>query len=408
MNRATAGRETTVPNALGESPVASRQLARAVASIDHILRFFTASSYSRVAGDASICDFVAGNPQDLAMPAFVDAVQRAAAPRDKNWFAYSESIPAAQAALARGLTERSGVTFEPSDVLLTGGAFGALAVLMHSLLDPGDEVIFLSPPWFFYESLILAYGGVPVRVGIDHATWEPDVAAIRAAITPRTRALIVNTPNNPTGKIYSRAELGATLAEGSAAHGRPIYLISDESYCRILFDGNAFHAPAASYDHTIAVYTYGKTLLTPGERLGCMALPATMPNREALREALFAGQVLHGYAFPNTLLQHALSDLESLTVDIARLARRRDRLVKALRDIGYELHVPEATFYLLPTCPIADDQAFIEILARHNVYCLAGTIVEMPGRFRISVTASDEMVERSLAGFEAAFQEAAA
>jgi aspartate aminotransferase len=132
-----------------------------------------------------------------------------------------------------------------------------------------------------------------------------------------------------------------------------------------------------------------------------------MPERERLRDALFAAQIVTGYAFPNALLQHSLADLEALSIDIEKLQRKRDHMVAALRDIGYQLHVPEGTFYLLVRSPLADDLAFTELLATHDIFCLPGTVVETPGYFRVSLTANEAMIERALPGFAAAYQEAA-
>jgi len=140
--------------------------------------------------------------------------------------------------------------------------------------------------------------------------------------------------------------------------------------------------------------------------MGYIALPPNMPERESIRSGLFVAQLMTGYAFPNALLQHALPDLEKLSIDIPHLQRKRDTMVAALREMGYSVHVPEGTFYLLPRSPLADDLAFIELLAMHDVFCLPGTVVEMPGYFRISLTASDEMITRALPGFAAALREA--
>src|SRR5262249_12384139 len=223
--------------------------------------------------------------------------------------------------------------------------------------------IFVSPPWFFYEALISARGARPVRVKMDPATFDLDLAAIAAAITERTRAILVNSPNNPTGKIYppeTLAGLARVLTEASSRIGHTIYLLSDEAYSRIIYDGRQFHSPSTYYPNTFVLYTYGKTLLTPGQRLGYIALPPAVPERELLRPAVLTSQIVTGYAFPNALLQHALPDLERLSIDVAQLQRRRDRMVAALHEIGYNLHSPEATFYLLPRAPLADDEAFIE------------------------------------------------
>lgn len=252
-------------------------------------------------------------------------------------------------------------------------------------------------------------GGQPVRVRVDPVTFDLDLDAIAAAITPRTRAIIVNSPNNPTGRIYPRETLRALsdlLAEASARQGRPIYLLSDEAYSRIVFDGRTYPSPTEVYPYTLLIYTYGKTLLAPGQRIGFIALPPMMPERDTLREALVTAQVLTGFTFPNALLQHALAEIDQLSIDIRHLQVRRDRLVGALREAGYEVHVPEGTFYLLPRAPIADDLDFSQVLLRHNILCLPGSVTEMPGYFRLSMTASDEMIERALPGFERARAEA--
>jgi aspartate aminotransferase len=156
----------------------------------------------------------------------------------------------------------------------------------------------------------------------------------------------------------------------------------------------------------VIAYSYGKTLLAPGMRIGYLTVPPTMPDREAFREAVFVAQFATGYAFPNALLQHAIEELEVLSIDVAAMQRRRDRLVGALREIGYETTMPEGTFYVMARAPIADDVAFTELLAKHRVLVLPGTIVEVPGWFRISLTATDERDERGIPGFAAAYAEA--
>jgi aspartate aminotransferase len=243
-----------------------------------------------------------------------------------------------------------------------------------------------------------------MRVNLE--TWDLDVDAIEAAITERTRAVLVNSPNNPTGKIYppeTLARLAEVLTRASERNGRPVYLISDEAYSRIVFDDLAFRSPTEFYPFSFLVYTYGKQLLTPGERVGYIALPPTMPERDRMREALMLGQLTYGgQGVPGAVLQRAIGDLDGLTVDVKALQRRRDRFVDALRSFGYELHSPEGTFYLLPTCPMPDDVEFTERLAGEKVFILPGALVEMPGRFRISITGSDDMVERAIPVFEAA------
>ena len=374
------------------------------ASIDPFLRFFNGPVWARYM-DPGIANFAVGNPQEMPLPGYVDALSRAIPPRDKDWFAYKLNEPGSRQVVATGLSDRTGLDWDPEDVFMTNGGFGALAVTFRAVLDRGDEVIFLSPPWFFYELLIRAADGVPVRVRLSPPAFDIDTAAIDAAITPRTRAVVLNSPHNPSGRVYpleALEALAATLEGAAARSGHPIYLVSDEPYNRILFDGRTFHSPAEVYPNTITAYSYGKTLLAPGMRLGYIAIPPTMAGRRELRERIFVSQIATGFAFPNADLQHAIEDIERLSIDVGALERRRDRLVSALRDLGYETTMPEGTFYVMARAPIDDDETFAADLADHGVLVLPGSVVEVPGWMRISLTASDEMVERGLPGFDLA------
>ncbi|HET8907095.1 MAG TPA: aminotransferase class I/II-fold pyridoxal phosphate-dependent enzyme [Ktedonobacterales bacterium] len=379
------------------------------ATIQPVFEFFSQSTWAHRQAEPNICDFTFGNPHEMPLEDFSRALATWSKPQHELWYAYPDSMPSARAVVASTLRQLRGMPFEDADIFLTNGAFAALKVALDVVTDPGDEVIFLTPPWFFYEMLIVAAGGKPVRVTVDSTTFDIDLDAVAAAITERTRAIIVNSPNNPTGKIYppeTLQALGSLLSDASVRNQRPIYLISDEAYSRILYEGRDYTSPAAYYPNTFVIYTYGKTLLTPGQRLGYIALPPTMPGREELRNGVFLAQAMNGYAIPNALLQHALPDLEKLSIDIEHLQRKRDTLVATLREMGYSVHVPEGTFYLLPRSPIADDVAFIEQLAEQDVFCLPGAVVEMPGYFRISLTANDDMITRSLPGFAAAIEHA--
>jgi aspartate aminotransferase len=385
----------------------SRQHERLLAAMEPFVRFFTDGAWSHRTRPG--CDFVAGNPQEMPLPGLVDAIRRHAEPKDKDWFAYKETQPFAQEAAARGARRTTGIPIEPEDVAMTTGAFAGLAVALRTVLDPGDEVIFCSPPWFFYEAMILSAGGTPVRTRIEPPAFDLPLDGIEAAITPKTRAVIVNTPHNPTGRMYPAADLerlGGILTDASERHGRPVYLLSDEAYNRIVYAPNTHTSPAAFYPHSFLIYTYGKQLLAPGERVGYLALVPDMPAREDIRTAVFVQQLVIGWAFPNAIQQYALEELEEMSIDLEHLQRKRDRMVAGLRDAGYDLHVPEGTFYLLPASPNPDDWAFTERLAREEVYVLPGSVVELPGFFRISVTASDDMIEQALPIFERARKDA--
>jgi len=383
-----------------------RRMDRLRASIAPFMGFFEGPIWAR-RDDPDVANFAVGNPQEMPLQAYVGALSAALQPRDKDWFAYKMSEPKSQAAVARSLTARTGLDWEPEDVFMTNGGFAALAVTFRAILEPDDEVIFLSPPWFFYELLIIAADGVPVRVPLAAPDFDIDPAALEAAITPRTRAVLVNTPHNPTGRVYPETalqDLAAMLRTASARIGRRIFLVSDEPYNRLVFDGRHFHSPAEVYPNTITTYSYGKTLLAPGMRIGYVAVPPTMTDREEIREAVFISQLASGFSFPNALLQHAIDDLERLSIDVVALERRRDRVVGGLRAAGYETTNPEGTFYVMARAPTDDDRAFAARLADHGVLVLPGSVVELPGWFRISLTASDEMVDRGLPRFAAALE----
>jgi len=379
--------------------IAEPRMDRMIASVDHVFSWFLSGDWEKHHLDPGIADFTFGNPQELPLPGLVDALRSNAIPKDKDWFAYKMSEEEPRNVVAASLRARTGIAFRPEDIAMTAGAFGALGVTIRALADVGDEVIFLSPPWFFYELMIASSGATPVRVRLQPPTFDLAPDAIAAAITPRTRAVLVNSPHNPTGRIYRERELaalGEVLREASARNGRPIVLLSDESYNRIVFDGIDFHSPAVDYVPTITIYTYGKTTLAPGQRIGYAAVNPDFPDREAVGYRIFVQQLAAGWGFPNALLQHAISDLEGLSIDIGALQARRDRMVPALREMGYEVTNPEGTFYLMVRSPDPDDLAFCTRLADAGALVLPGAIVESPGWFRISLTASDEMVETGI------------
>ena len=365
----------------------------------------------RHAADPAASNFIAGNPQELASRKYVQALQRWAEPADKDWFGYKMPHRPALAAAAEGLSKELGLSFDAADIVLTRGAHGALAAALTVVVDPGDEVIFISPPWFFYEALILGARGRPVKVHVKPRGFDLDVDAIAAAITPRTRALLINTPHNPTGRIFgddTLVALASVLEEASARNGRPIYLISDEAYSRILFDGNRMITPAAFYPRSLLIHTYSKSSLAPGQRLGYVALTPGSPGRDELRQAFMVAGFSTGNMLPDAIMQYALPEIDAMSIDLDHLQRKRDRMVDALREMGYEVHSPQATFYLLPKAPIEDDVLFARTLAAQKVLVLPGVAVDMPGYFRISLTATDAMIDRALPVFAGVRSELAA
>jgi aspartate aminotransferase len=288
---------------------------------------------------------------------------------------------------------------------MTQGAFGAIALAFRLVADAGDEVVFPEPGWF-YAPMLRAANLVPVRAPLAAGSFDLDVESIARAITPRTRVVVVNSPANPTGRVYAKdrlAELATVLEAASARNGRRVWLLSDEPYRRIRFDGIGFTSPAECYPWTLVDYSYGKVLLAPGQRLGYLALSPLIPDaeRDELRAALLPLQMGLGWTFPDALVQYAVPALETVSIDVAELQRRRDLMVTALGAAGYDLTVPEGTFYLWSAAPGGDASAFVSALAGRGVFVLPGTVFDRAGHFRISLTATAAMLERALPALRA-------
>src|SRR5262249_15718928 len=354
--------------------------------------------------DPEACVITVGTPHGLPLEGLVAAMRARAIPYDKGWFAYKTSEAEPQEFLAEHVSRELGLAFEPADIALTAGAFAAIMVAFRLVLDAGDEVVFSEPSWFCYEPMLLVADAAPRKVKLKPPHFDLDLGAIEAAIGPKTRLVIVNSPHNPTGRIYGRDTLTALadlLERASARFGRRIFLLSDEPYRRLPFHGPAFLSPAPTYPSTLISYSHGKVLLAPGQRLGSLALSPLMPlhDRQALRDVMFSAQMAMGWCFPNAVMQYALPDLERLSIDQGALARRRDRLTAVLTKAGFEVLRPEGTFYLWSKWPPGDPQRHWNALADHKVFVMPGSVMNSPAYLRISLTASDRMVERALPAF---------
>jgi aspartate aminotransferase len=387
----------------------SQRIRAADEAFSKVKDFYFNSRYAERRDAPGISDLTFGNPQEMPLDGIVSAIRAHAVPKDKSWFAYKTSEDEPRAYLAGQVGKELALAFEPEDIALTAGAFGAITVALHLLLDPGDEAIYSEPAWFCYKPMLLAAGAVPRKVALQGPRFDLDLEAIESAISPRTRLVIVNTPHNPTGRIVPGEALRALaelLERASARIGHRIYLLSDEPYRRLRFDGRGFASPASHYPWTLVAYSYGKVLLTPGQRLGYLAMSPLMPkpHRAALADAMVSAQMALGWCFPNAIMQYAVADLEGLSIDQAALARRRDRLMPALREAGCEPLEPEGTFYVWCRWPKGDPERHWTALADRDVFVLPGTTMDAPDYFRISLTASDAMVERALAAFHDALR----
>lgn len=385
--------------------VVSNRAVSASAEIRAVFEFFQHYK-DEVAEENVLADLTFGNPHEMPLPGLVNALRKTIEPQSVDWFAYKTSEEAPREVIAAALQDELGLAFSPDDIAMTQGAFGAIALAFSLLLDPGDECMIPVPGWFCYSTVLQACNGVAVKVPLTEGSFDLDIDAMEAAISPRTRIVVINTPHNPTGIVYSRERLGQVaemLTRKSAEFGRPIFILSDEPYRRIRFDGESFTSPAEVYPWTLIDYSYGKILLSPGLRLGYLAICPNMPekDRSELQQLCVSTQVAHGWAFPDAPLQYAVADLEKVSIDIGALQRKRDRMHGALTQWGYTMTRPAGTFYLWGKAPGGDALSFSRRLAKRGVFVMPGTLFERPGDFRISLTGNRDMIEACLPFFEA-------
>lgn len=381
-------------------------VSKGALAAEQSIRVVSAFAAKHLHAGGDMADFTFGNPHERPLTGLVDAIRRAAEPKSNDWFAYKTSVESAAETIASALSDELSLNFTPEDITLTQGAFTAIALAFDLLLNPGDEVIHPRPGWFAYAPILAARGYTGVPTPLDPENYDLDLDAIERAITPRTRIVVVNTPHNPTGRIYSRdrlVDLAELLDRASERIGARIFILSDEPYRRIRFGGAGFTSPAEVYPWTLIDYSYGKILLAPGQRIGYLALGPLMPaaDKMALREVIFPVQAALGWGFPDATMQYAIPDLERLSLDIAALTAKRDRLVGALTQWGYTITEPEGTFYLWGRAPGGDAEAFAEAMAGRGVLIMPGTLFDCPADFRLCLTATTEMIERALPAFEA-------
>jgi aspartate aminotransferase len=309
-------------------------------------------------------------------------------------------------AVAQHVRGESGVPVTENLVVMTVGAGGGLNVALKAILDPGDEVIVTVPYFVEYGFYIDNHGGVMVKAP-SGAGFDLDPQAVARAVTPRTKAAIVNSPNNPTGVVYARESMQAlatVLREKSRAHGAPIYLLSDEPYRKILYDVPRCTGALEVYEHSLMITSHSKDLGLPGERIGWIAVHPQAADAPKLMDALaFANRTL-GFVNAPALMQKAIEACLDVTVDISWYRRKRDRLYAALTGFGYEVVKPGGAFYMFPKAPGGDDVAFCQALARRRVLTVPGVGFGMPGYFRIAYCAEDETIEGALPAFEAALK----
>jgi len=354
-------------------------------------------------GADKVFDLSLGNPIVEPPPEFKSELVRLAQNPVPGMHRYMENAgyPETRAAVASQLASETGITYTASDIVMTCGAAAALNVVLKTLLNNGDEVIIFAPYFAEYFHYISNHYGVPRIVPTDDQ-FLPRLDALDTAIGPKTRALIINSPNNPSGVVYQHdflARLGAFLQEKSSRSGQTVYLISDEPYKRLIYDGMKFAYPSCHYANTIIVNSHSKDLALPGERIGYIAIhPECHARAELLDGFVYCNRTL-GFVNAPALMQHAVRRLQAVSISITEYQRKRDFLYDNLTRMGYSMLKPQGAFYMFPKTPIADDIAFIRELQQELVLTVPGQGFGTPGHFRISYCVDDRTIEGSLTGF---------
>jgi len=380
----------------------SRTIAEQMERSSWIRRMFeTGIQLRRERGAENVFDFSLGNPEVEPPAAVLEALRQVVAENRPHGHGYmpNAGFPEVRAAIARGLAERTGVPFGFEDILMTSGAAGAINTVLKAVLDPGDEVMVLNPHFPEYRFYIENHGGRVILVETGEQ-FQPDIAAIAAAITPRTKALILNSPNNPTGAVYHAEVLGRL----DRIIPESMLVIADEPYRPLTFDGVAPPETLSVLRRAVVAWSWSKAMAIAGERIGYLAIPPRLPEAAALRNACtFANRIL-GYINAPALWQLVVGRVPDATVDVAAYQAKRDLLCDALSRMGYHAPRPQGSFYVFPKTPLDDDVAFIRRLQAEGILAVPGTGFGRSGYMRLSLTIAKEDIERSLPGFERALR----
>lgn len=359
-------------------------------------------------GNDNVYDFSLGNPNATPPDAFYDAMAAVARERVAPAHRYmpNAGFDETRAAIAEFVSREYRQPFDSQSIIVATGAAGGMNVCLRSICNPDDEVITLAPFFPEYKFYIEQAGAKMVLVQTDGA-FQPDLDAISAAMTDRTRGIIINTPNNPSGAVYTEEKCRG-LAELLAAHDRPdrpIYLICDDPYRRILYDVDWCPTPLSHYPRTIVVSSYSKDLSIAGERAGYIAVPDSMPEKPLLLGALTMLNRTLGFVNGPAFMQRVIARCADALCDVSFYRENRDLLCNTLVEYGYDLVMPKGALYAFPRTPLDDDPAFVDVLLKHHVLAVPGRGFGRPGYMRLSFCIDRETIRRALPALKAAIDE---
>lgn len=354
-------------------------------------------------GADKVFDLSLGNPITEPPGQLSDALVKIAKTKSlgKHRYMPNAGYTETRDAVARALTTETGLPFAVDDVVMTCGAAGGLNVILETILDPGDEVVIFAP--FFGEFIfyIENHLGKPVVAPTNEA-FQPDLATLEDIITSRTRAVLVNSPNNPSGVLYPEStiiELGNLIRHKEEEYETEIFLISDEPYRRIIFDDLSYPHIYTHHNASIAIQSHSKDLAVPGERIGYISINPSYSNKALLLDGLIFWNRSLGFVNAPAIMQQTVTTLQGLSVDVKEYQKKRDYLLTHMREIGYDIVRPQGAFYMFPKSPLEDDVAFVAALREWNVLTVPGRGFGKPGYFRIAYCVEDLVLEGAMAGF---------
>jgi aspartate aminotransferase len=310
--------------------------------------------------------------------------------------------PAVRKEVAGSLNKRFNTNFDEKNIIMSVGAAGGLNVVLKTLLNPGNEVVVISPFFVEYGNYVNNYDGNLVIVPATRFDFQPDPDSVRRAITPRTKAIILNSPNNPTGVVYTEEtikQLAAVLEEKSVEYGAPIYIISDEPYRELAYDDVEVPFITKYYRNTIVCYSWSKSLSLPGQRIGYILVPGEMDEYELIFDAAGIATRILGYVNAPALIQRVVAKCLDEQTDIAAYDINRKLLYNGLKELGFEAILPQGAFYMWVKTP-GDDKEFIQAAKKYNILLVSGSAFTCPGYARIAYCVSKETIERSLPAFK--------
>jgi aspartate aminotransferase len=384
-------------------PIADRMI-KMVEGMEMVKKMFEEGARLRAEhGPQNVFDFSLGNPDVPPPPEFKKVLKEMVNSDALNHgYTPNPGHPHVRKAVAEYLSGEHGVELTADLILMTVGAAGALNAVIGALVNPGEEILVPSPYFLGYDHYAFMAGAV-LKTAPTDINFHLDLAAIEAAITDKTRVMLINSPNNPTGAVYSATELvnlGVVLQRTSQKFGRRIYLVSDEPYRKIIYDGSV-PSVFQAYPHTIVVSSYSKELSLAGERIGYLAVHPEAEDAGLVSSAAIVINTMLCVNAPN-MLQLAVAQLQGITVDVSIYKRRRDILSKVLADAGYEFNIPQGAFYLFPKSPMPDDVKFLSILKDELILAAPGVAFGAPGYFRLSYAVPDTTIAGSFEGFKRA------